>query len=223
MSVIMSELKDKKFIASYSGGKDCTLAIHKAKNEGLILNGLIITYNTDQKRSWFHGIPESILTQVSISFSNPVRLIKTSGELYEKNFEEALNKERENGAEVCVFGDIDIEGHFEWCTKRCENVGLIPYFPLKYKNRRNVVEESIRSGFKSVITILNREKLSDNLLGKTLDLDIINEIEKQGADVCGENGEYHTFTYDGPLFKKRIEFNSGEFIIRDKYYIMPIN
>jgi len=91
-----NELKGKRFVASYSGGKDSVFAIYRAVRAGLIPLELITTYNTDVNRSWFHGVTENLLQEVSAALAIPVRLIKTSGEKYQENFENALAKAEEN-------------------------------------------------------------------------------------------------------------------------------
>lgn len=217
-----NNLKNKKFVASFSGGKDSTLAIYRAIKMGLKPVCLIITYNTDKKRSWFHGIPEEILNEISESLNIPIWLIKTSGKEYVKNFENALLKAKENGAEICVFGDIDLDCHLEWCSERCKNVGLEPFFPLWKEDRKKLVFEFLESGFTTNITVINTNLLSAKFLGKTLSKELCAEIEKEGADVCGENGEYHTFVSDGPIFNKKVNFKLGETIKEDIYVIKPI-
>ena len=219
----MNNLQGKKFIASYSGGKDSIFAIYKAMQAGLEPLRLITTYNTDADRSWFHGLSENIIKQVSESFGIPITLIKTSGEQYEENFEKALAEAKENGAEVCVFGDIDIEGHIEWCTLRCKNAGLIPYFPLFGMERKKAVYDFIRCGFSAIITIVDTSRLSKNFLGQVLSREVVDSIEKRGADICGENGEYHTFVFDGPIFRNKIDFSVKEKFEKDKYFILNIN
>lgn len=219
----MNDLKGKKFIASYSGGKDSILAIHRAIQSGLVPLGLITTYNTDANRSWFHGVTEHLLHKVSDSLAIPLTLIKTSGEKYEENFEKTLSDAKSNGAEVCVFGDIDIEGHLEWCTLRCEKTGLIPYFPLCKEERKKLVYEFIDSGFSAIITIVNTTYISEDFLGKVLSREVADSIERSGADICGENGEYHTFVFNGAIFKNKINFNIKEKFERDKYVILNIN
>ncbi len=212
----------RKFIASYSGGKDSVLAIHRAIKQGNTPLMLIITYNTDRKRSWFHGIPEGVLKSVEKSLNIPIKLIKTSGEDYAKNFELALKDGLEQGAEFCVFGDIDLEEHKKWCTDRCNNVGIDWMFPLWQENRRDLVCEFIDSGYTSNITVVNTDMLSSRFLGEKLTRELIDEIEKEGADVCGENGEYHTFASAGEIFKKEVEFVFGDIIFENNYGIMPI-
>ncbi len=212
----------KKFIASYSGGKDSILAIHRAIKAGYEPIMLIITYNTDKNRSWFHGIPEGVLASVSNSLEVPIKLIKTSGEDYAKNFEIALKEGKELGADFCVFGDIDIEDHKKWCTDRCQNAELDWLFPLWQEERKKLVIEFIESGYTANITVVNRDMLSDKFLGKKLTKELMKEIEIEGADVCGENGEYHTFASSGEIFKHKVEFEFGEIIHENNYGIMPV-
>ena len=218
----MDNLKGKKFVASYSGGKDSTLAIYRAISQGMIPMELITTYNIDRHKSWFHGISKEMLNRISKEMNIPSSLILTKGEDYTKNFEAKLREAKENGAEVCVFGDIDLEGHLEWCTQRCEAVGLQAYFPLWKESRKKLVYEFIDSGFKTIITIVDNSRMPESFVGQILTREVADEIEKCGADICGENGEYHTFAFDGPLFKNPIEFTVGEKIHSDNYAIIPI-
>lgn len=216
------DLVNKKFVASYSGGKDSVLAIYRAIKQGLKPMCLIITYNTDQGRSWFHGVPEEILADVSESLNIPIRLIKTSGKDYAENFKKELRWQKENGAEVCVFGDIDIEGHLEWCTNICEESGIESYFPLWQESREKLVREFIASGFTANLTVVDTARLSDKHLGMVLSEETIVSIEGEGADICGENGEYHSFVSDGPIFSRPVSFQYGEKIVRDHFAILPI-
>lgn len=214
--------KDKKFVASYSGGKDSLLAIYRAVQSGMKPQCLITTYNTDQERSWFHGVPESLLKDVAESLRIPIRLIKTSGEAYEENFRAELRTQKENGAEVCVFGDIDIQGHLDWCTNICREAGIDAYFPLWQEPREKLVREFIAHGFTANITVVDTSRLSEKHLGMVLSEETIASIQAEGADVCGENGEYHSFVSGGPLFSKPVAFTYGEKILRAPYAILPL-
>ena len=152
-------MKGKKFVASYSGGKDSVFAVFKSIEAGLKPAEMITTFN--QKRSWSNNISENLLQKVSASVAIPITFIHTPGDLYLENFENALAASKDKGIEVCVFGDIDLESHIEWCTKRCETVGLIPYFPLWKKSRKEVVYDFIDTGFKSVITIVDATRMPE--------------------------------------------------------------
>ena len=217
------DLQGKKFIASYSGGKDSTLAIYRAINSGLSPLILATTYNTGVDRSWVHRISEDLLQKVSASLSIPITLVKTTGKQYEENFENVLAAVRNIGAEVCVFGDIDIEDHLEWCTARCKKTGLIPYFPLWKEERKKLVYEFIDAGFSAIITIIDTSRMPKEFLGQILTRETADSIDKSGTDICGENGEYHTFTFDGPMFSNKIDFTVKEKIEKDKYIILDID
>ena len=216
------DFKNKKFVASYSGGKDSILAIYRAIRLGMKPVSLIITYNTDLNRSWFHGIPEDLVNEVSKALDIPIKLIKTSGAEYAKNFEKELLKQKENGVDICIFGDIDIEDHFKWCTDRCNAVGLEAFFPLWGEKRIDLVNEVIESGFKANITVVDCDRLSEKHLGMVLSPDAIQSIISEGADACGENGEYHTFVSDGPLFKHPVSFQLDEKVCQNNYAVLPI-
>lgn len=212
-----------KFVASYSGGKESALAVHRAIKQGHEPIALITTYNTDADRSHFHGLTEEVLESVSKSVNIPLWLVKTSGEEYLQNFEKALQRAKEQGAEACVFGDIDIEGHLEWCTERCKNVGIEALFPLWGESRKDVVYDIIDSGFVATISIVNTKYLSDEFLGKQLTTEVAERIASQGADICGENGEYHTFVSDGAIFNHPVAFTFGEKATKDTYAMLPVD
>jgi len=218
----MNNLQGKKFVASYSAGKDSVLAIYRAIKAGLLPIELITTYNTDSNRSWAHAITENLIQKASASLSLPVNLVKTSSAQYEKNFETALINAKGRGAEVCIFGDIDIKEHREWCSARCHKAGLLQYSPLWKESRKKLVYEFIDLGFLALITVIDTSRMPKDFLGKILTIDIAREIEKSGADICGENGEYHTFVFDGPLFKNKIEFNVKGEVQRDNYVFLDI-
>lgn len=217
-----NELIGKKFVASYSGGKDSILAIHRAIKLGLKPSCLIITYNVDMERSWFHGVPKELIEEVSKSLNIPIKLIETKGEDYAKSFEEELIRQKNSGVEVCVFGDIDIDDHLKWCTDRCIAVGLEAFFPLWQEDRRSLVNEFIDEGFTANITVVDTKRLSEKHLGMKLSHDVIESIVEEGADACGENGEYHTFVSNGPMFKDEVSFMYGDIVRNGQYSVLPI-
>ena len=211
-----------KFAASYSGGKESALSIYRAVKQGHQPLVLITTFNVDANRSHFHGISEDVLESVSKALDIPLMLVKTSGEEYAKNFEKALREAKELGAEACVFGDIDIEGHREWCSERCKNAGIEPMFPLWGESREKIVHEVVDSGFVANITIVNTTYLNTNFLGLKLTKNTAAHIASRGADICGENGEYHTFVSDGPIFKHPIKFSFAEKAVNGDYAMMSV-
>lgn len=212
----------KKFTASFSGGKDSILAIYKAITLGMTPSHLITTFNNERQQSWFHGIPGHLLCDVADSLKIPLTCIKTSGSEYAVNFEKELFKQKKAGAEVCVFGDIDIEEHRAWCRQRCDNIGIEAYFPLWQKDRRMLVYEFIDKGFIANITVIDKKKLNEKYLGMSLTKEIVEAIAADGADPCGENGEYHTFVSNGPIFSYPVKYNWGKKMSFDNYAVLPL-
>ncbi len=212
----------KKCVASYSGGKDSALALYRAiKNEYEVIS-LLTTYDEDKGHSWFHNIPEEVLHAVSESLAIPIYILGTNADHYNEQFENALLELKNQGAEACVFGDIDIEEHRGWCSERCINVGIESYFPLWQEDRKNLVYECIDLGFKADITVVDTSRMSEAFLGCQLTRDIVDGIAQSGADICGENGEYHTFVSDGPIFKRKVDVLLGETTKSNKHARKPI-
>ncbi len=211
-----------RFVASYSGGKDGALAILRAKEQGHEPVSLLTTYNTGKGRSWFHGVPHEVLEGIAESAGLPLITAETYGEDYAERFEQALIKAKDIGANACVFGDIDIEEHKRWCTARCDSAGLIALFPLWGEGRKVLVREGIDRGFTARITIIDTRRMDAGYLGQTLSHELVERLEQDGVDVCGENGEYHTFVTGGPIFKGNISYRFGQKIVDNGYAILPI-
>ena len=216
-------MERKKFIVSYSGGKDSALALHRVIKEGHLPIALLITYNPDAGRSWFHGIPPTLLDDVADALNIPVHKIACGGgDDYNAKFIAALKEEKENGADFCVFGDIDIENHRQWCADICAAADIALYHPLWQESREALVRECIREGFIAHITTLDTARLSEKHLGRVLSEEEIQAIAAEGADACGENGEYHTFVSDGPIFRRPVDFAFGEPIRNGSYAALPL-
>lgn len=193
-----------KFAMSYSGGKDSALALYRMVQAGHEPAALVVTINEEQGRSWFHGVSTDLLDVVSERVGIPLILCRCKPEEYQKAFEEGLAQAKRLGAEACVFGDIDDKGHKQWDEARCKTAGLNCILPLWNENREALTREGIAAGFRAAIKVVQLDILDGSFLGRTLDDNIIERIQKTGADVCGENGEYHTFVYDGPLFREAV-------------------
>lgn len=206
-----------KFVMSFSGGKDSTLALYRMIKKGYEPVALLTTVKKDADKSWTHGINKRLLKQVSESLDIPLLEVECDVCEYEKEFEKSLIKAKELGASICVFGDIDIEEHKNWDVERCKNSGIEASFPLWQEDRESLVYEFIESGFTTIIKTVNLDYLNESLLGKKLTKNVVLEIKNSGADACGENGEYHTFVIDGPLFKEKVSFENKGIVIERNY------
>jgi len=188
------------------------LALYRMINLGHTPVALITTVNKEQKRSWFHGIQTELLHVVSDRLDIPMVLCECIADEYTQAYEEGLKKARQIGADACVFGDIDIDGHKRWNEECCARVGLKCVLPLWDQDREALVREALGAGFKAIIKIVKNDVLDESFLGLDLSIPILERIKAAGADPCGENGEYHTFVYDGPFFLNPVPFAMGEVI-----------
>ena len=214
-------LGGKPFALSYSGGKDSSLALCRAMQCGGIPHQLIMTYNVGVERSWFHGVPEKLIRQTEASLGIPIKLVRTAGDDYTAQFESALTSIKKEGIPFALFGDIDIPDHIEWCTERCNKVGMRAHFPLLNESREALVYEFVDSGFTAHITTIDTSRMDKKYLGQKLTRQLLSSIQSDGVDICGESGEFHSFVSDGPTFKSPVAFEFDQPIMRDQYAILP--
>ena len=210
-------MNNKKFVISFSGGKDSMLALHRMIKNGYTPVALLTTVKKNEGESWTHGINLDFLNRVSKSLGIDLITVECGVSEYESEFERKLLEAKEKGATICVYGDIDIEHHRQWGVDRCNSVNMNAEFPLWQENREDLVYEFIDNGYKAIIKTINLNNLGEEFLGEILTKDLIQKIKETGSDACGENGEYHTFVSDGPLFKIPINFEIESKILDEHY------
>lgn len=210
----------EKFVTSFSGGKDCVLAMYLMKERGFIPDSIIITVK--ETDSWTHGINLKMIEEYENVLGLKVYPVFCRMDNYEEEFENTLRRiKKERGVNICVFGDIDIEQHLNWNKTRCENADMKAIMPLEKIDREEAVLKFIDSGFKAIIKKVNLNYLDKSFLGRELNRETIEDIKRYSEvknieiDLCGENGEYHTVVVDGPLFNKKLNYNLGE--IKEEY------
>ena len=132
---------------------------------------------------------------------------------YEDVFVSNLKLFKVQGIDFGIFGDIDIEEHRHWEERVCNRASITALLPLWQRDRKELVKEFIDLGFKAKIIVVNTTMMDTKFLGQDLSYSLMEEIEACGADICGENGEYHTVVYDGPIFKNSVDLKFGTEII----------
>ncbi|TSI05766.1 diphthine--ammonia ligase [Lysinibacillus sp. BW-2-10] len=225
----MAELKDwktsacaQKFIASFSGGKDSTLALYKAMMVGEAV-GLIVMLEEEGKRSRSHGMPPELIHAQAKSIGLPVYAAAASWTDYEKVFIGLLEEAKNQGAEVLVTGDLDMPAHGCWHEKVTNYAGLKLGMPLWEMDHHEVVEEFIDLGFVTMIVTVNLSlRMREDDLGRTLTREYVKELEARGIDPCGEGGEFHTTVLDGPIFKHPIPVRQCEIYKDGEYAFLPL-
>lgn len=211
-----------KFAVSYSCGKDSTLALHKMLEQGHEPVCLVVMVKEDEDRSYFHGADRAMLEQYAKALAIPVITYPAEGATYHTAFERGLSKAKAIGAEAVCFGDIDIEQNRRWEEERCKAVGLLSFFPLWRRKRKEIVYEVIRLNYRCLIKSINRKILPMDLLGTVLTEASVLAMESAGIDICGENGEYHTLAIDGPIFREPLVFRIGDKIEIGDYAVADI-
>ena len=214
--------EQRQSIVSFSGGKDSSLALYHAMQTGTVI-GLIVMLEEQGQRSRSHAMPLDIIRAQADAVALPVYMTSSSWADYETKFIALLDQAKQHGAEVLVTGDLDMPEHGCWHGRVTQQVGLKLGMPLWLRPHREVVEEFINLGFKSVIVTVNLKlgmQVED--LGKILTLDYIQELEDRGVDPCGEGGEFHTTVIDGPIFNKAIPVRHGDIVYHEEYAFLPL-
>ncbi|KGR86192.1 diphthine--ammonia ligase [Lysinibacillus odysseyi] len=213
---------NRKFIASFSGGKDSVLALYKAKQLGEAV-GLLVMLEEEGKRSRSHGMPPELIQAQAASIGLPVYTAASSWSNYEEEFIGLLEKAKMAGAEVLVTGDLDMPEHGCWHDKITKKAGLQLCMPLWEENHHGIVEEFMSLGFITMIVTVNLTLgMRTDDLGKILTPDYIKGLEARGIDPCGEGGEFHTTVIDGPLFTSPIRVRSLDIIQDGEYAFLPL-
>ena len=212
-----------RFFCSWSGGKDSCLSLYRALKAGYSCASLLTMIDETGKHSRSHGLFPDALKSQADAMEIPLRTAAASWGNYEMQFKEQAAFFRNENILHGVFGDIDLEPHREWVERVCRESGITAHLPLWKGVRRTLVQEFIDAGFKALIVVVNTKKMPDKFLGRFIDGALVNELEEVGVDACGENGEFHTFVYDGPLFKKKLCFTKKEMIAKDEYVFQPIS
>lgn len=208
----------EKAIFCWSGGKDSTLALYKVLQENTIeVIGLLTTINKEHKRVSMHGIREELVEEQARQTGIP--LIKmyistdTSNTSYEKAMEEMLLNAKASGVSKVIFGDIFLEDLKKYREDNLKKVGLEAVFPLWKQDTSKLVHEFVELGFKTIICSCDSDLLGEKTVGRIIDKTFINDLPTS-VDPCGENGEFHSFAFEGPLFKSPIKFSTGEKILK---------
>lgn len=177
-------------------------------------------------RSMSHALKLELLKAQSQALGIPLVTRKVTWEAYEQGFKELVNKLKQGGAEGCIFGDVWVAEHREWTERVCKELGIKALSPLFGDKPETLFKEFINLGFEAIVVVVKKEYLGDEWLGRKLDQEFLNELleinKERKVDVLGEMGEYHTFVYDGPIFKKRIKILKTQKVSRNGYTYLDI-
>lgn len=210
----------EKAIVLWSGGKDCNLALHLAKEAGYEITALVTFYS---KSTEFRAHPKEWMELQSKSLGITHILLEI-GEPFAENYELQLQKLKDQlGISVAVSGDIsEVHGKSNWISDRALAVGMKAFLPLWHKNRAEVVELLFRFNFEVILTLVKSPWLDQSFAGRKLDQALIEEFQilgkKNGLDLCGEQGEYHTMIVNGPGYRSPVSLDDYKVIQHEELF-----
>jgi uncharacterized protein (TIGR00290 family) len=208
----------KQAVLNWSGGKDSALCLHKVWQAGEYeIASLLTSVNSHFNRVSMHGVRVSLLEKQAASIGLPLHQLKLpempSMDEYNALMQQTLGAYKERGVAYSIFGDIFLEDLKKYREEQLARLQFTGVFPLWKIPTDRLLREFINSGFKAVIVCTNARYLDRSFIGRELDETFIRDLPAN-VDPCGENGEYHSFVYDGPIFREPIRFRLGETIYR---------
>ena len=210
---------------NWSGGKDSALCLHNALQSNLYdIRYLLTSMNSSFDRISMHGVRRALLQAQAESIGIPLQTLELpeqpSMEEYEQSMMNNVKELKQLGCAHALFGDIFLEDLKIYRENKLKELNVECAFPLWKIDTKHLINEFIQSGFKSIIVCVNEQYLDKSFCGRIIDDSFINDLPSN-VDPCGENGEYHSFVFDGPIFKNPIEFTKGEIVY--KKYDAPKN
>jgi len=212
-----------KVVFSWSGGKDSALALYELrKDDRYEIVGLLTTVAGEYGRVSHHGVREELLRMQAEAIGLPLDVLylpsgasgSCSFEDYEELMGRTMARYREAGVFVVVHGDVFLEDLREYREAKLAKVGMEALFPIWGRDTTELVRTFIRLGFKAYLSCVDGEKLPATFAGRVIDAGLLSDLP-EAVDPCGENGEFHSFVYDGPIFKRPLEIQVGEIVSRD--------
>jgi len=208
----------EKIVFCWSGGKDSALALHRLRQDDRYeIVSLLTTCNRHFRRVSMHGVRLKLIDAQADAMGLPLEKIfvseRSSNEEYEEKMSACLLGHKARGVSACAFGDIFLEDLRLWREAKLARVGLRAIFPLWKSATRALMSEFLALGFGTVICCANDAYLGEESLGRIVTADFIASLPSD-VDVCGENGEFHSFAFAGPVFRQPVRFTVGEKIYR---------
>jgi len=213
-----------KAFVSWSGGKESSLSCYRImQHQDVKIAYLLNMVSEDGKHSRSHRLNLKLLKLQAEAMGIPIVQRKTSWESYEKVFKKAVWELKTKGINAGIFGDIDLQGHRDWVEKVCKDTGIKPLLPLWQVKREKLLKKFITLGFKAIVIATQASFLGKRWLGRKIDNEFVKDLASiSGIDPCGERGEYHSFVYDGPIFKKPVSFTIGKKMFKNNHWFLGL-
>jgi uncharacterized protein (TIGR00290 family) len=214
-------MQRRKTLLSWSSGKDSAWALHALRQDpGIELVGLLTTLNESAARVAMHAVRETLLERQAQAVGLPLWKIPLPhpcpNEAYERIMAGVIERAQGEGVEAMAFGDLFLEDIRAYRERQLDGTGLEPLFPIWGIPTHELARTMVAAGLRAHITCVDPRQLDRSFAGRIFDTDFLADLPA-GVDPCGENGEFHSFATDGPMFSKRLEVQAGEVVERDGF------
>jgi len=203
----------KKVLLAWSSGKDSAWTLHVLRSRNIEVSALLTTVNEVAERVAMHGVRASLLEEQAESIGLPVWQIPLpwpcTNQDYEARMTEACHRAVAEGFDTIAFGDLFLQDIRSYREKQLAGSGLSPLFPLWDIPTGTLARDMIGGGLRARLSCIDTKALTPSFAGREFDLGLLSDLPAS-ADPCGENGEFHTFVYDGPMFRRPLVIDSGE-------------
>lgn len=208
----------KKTFLNWSSGKDCAMALHLMQQSGKYdVQKLFTTVGEAEKRVGMHGLREEVLKRQAAAIGLPLEIAylpkDDSHEAYNQLMRKCMNQLKSEGFVCAAYGDILLEDLRAYRERQLSEIGMQAHFPLWQKDTENLLIDFIEKGFKAIVVAASDNHFDHSILGKEINSNFLRQLPK-GVDPCGENGEFHTFCYDGPIFKHAVDFKLSDKVVK---------
>ncbi|WP_306589928.1 hypothetical protein [Geothrix sp. 21YS21S-4] len=210
-----------KALLSWSSGKDAAWALHVLRERGEVdVAALLTTTNAAFERVAMHGVREALLEAQAEAAGLPLWKVPLpwpcSNEVYEALMAEVCRRAGNEGFEVMAFGDLFLEDVRAYRMQKLEGTGLRPIFPLWGRDTAALAREMVGGGLKATLACVDPRALDPAFAGREFDAQLLADLPPE-VDPCGERGEFHTFAWDGPMFRGPVALRKGETVLRDGF------
>jgi uncharacterized protein (TIGR00290 family) len=205
----------------WSGGKDSAMALHSLlEQDQFRVTALLTTVTEGYDRISMHGVRRELLERQAQSIGLPLHEVRIPphcvNPIYEARMEEALRKHFDQGVRKVAFGDIFLEDLRAYRERNLARMGMTALFPIWKRDTRELIREFHANRFRAIAVCIDPKILAPSFAGRELDESFFRDLPPH-ADPCGENGEFHTFVFDGLIFHSPIPVRTGEIVARDGF------
>ncbi len=216
----------KRVLVSWSGGKDSCVALYEIqKDPRFRVDALITTLTRDFDRISMHGVRRVLLESQAASLGFSLEQVFISkgadNDQYEARMGEAFDAARARGIDSVVFGDLFLEDIRAYRGRLLAKHGMTALYPIWKRETGQFIRDFLALGFKTAVVCVDPAKLDPSFVGRVIDADFLADLPTS-VDPCGENGEFHTFVFDGPTFKTPVPFTFGEKVCRDSFWFCDL-